>query len=567
MGSQLSKNSSASGSLSKSELHKRLRPRDKLLIAILMPLWAVSLVLHLDLAIDDQLFRTAILLEDPTTDNGYPVVGEILSEAKTLVAERDIRLGDEILSIGDRQLQGISGYRASIIAHSFIGDSDQITATFQRDGITFTRAYPLSGFGIPRWWPTLFAVSFGVVGLLVLLNAPQSQTARAIFPAFIFFALSWLVFAGRSELQTFFSTMVFGVSMIFAGPLVLRAMMLLPENTAIRSKLLRNSVWIFSLMIVSGLSAFTGWPFSTATGQAAHLAFMSLFYLSILVLLARNYIKADTLGRRQLRWVMLGFYLAFVPAMLVTAFVIQYPDQFSLYALSSIGMPIVPLMFLVAITHYNLFDIDRLIGGSVSYSILIVLIAVLAEAVVEPMVAMTGTRFGFDGNTVQIMFVGGLSAMLIPAERRWRPLVDRVFFANNVAVEDTVSALIDQLEETDQLSIDEQFELIGERLKKAYGLKQWGIVEMKDPGLSSTAGSVSENLPSSLWQKYSKRARPGMETIGAEKNNLIAPIRPGGKLAWLLVLGPKSSGDVYTTTDNGLIASLAFVLADNALDL
>ena len=90
---------------------------------------------------------------------------------------------------------------------------------------------------------------------------------------------------------------------------------------------------------------------------------------------------------------------------------------------------------------------------------------------------------------------------------------------------------------------------------------------MKDQGLIVTAGSVDEQIPSALWQKYSKRARPGTEVIGAEKNNLIAPIRPGGKLAWLLILGRKSSGDVYTTTDNGLIGSLAFVLADNALEL
>ena len=548
--------------LGSKSLWQRLRRLDKILIVILVPIWLLSLIFHIDLALDDQLVRPAIIFENSSTDGDYPVVGEIMREAQTMVAESGIQLGDEILLINDRSMQGISGYKASLIAISFLGRTDQINATFRRDQETFNREYPFNDFGIPRWWPSLFAISFGVVGLLILLSGPRSRTAQAIFPAFIFFSLSWLVVLGHSELQTILGLTVFGASMIFAGPLVLRAILLLPENTAIKSKFVHRSVWIFSLMLISGLSAFTGRPFSSEIGQGMHLALMALFYLSILLILARNYIKADKIGRRQLRWVILGFYFAFVPAMIVTGVVILFPDQFSLYALSSIGMPIVPIMFLVAITRYNLFDIDRLIGGSISYSILIILIAVLTEAVIEPLVAVMGTEYGFDGDNVQLVFVGALTAILIPAQKKWRPTINRIFFTQGVAVEDTVSELIDKVDTSEEMTSTEVFEIVGEDLSKAYELSQWGVYQCEDGDLNLIHGNFTDDLTESVQKKYEKRARPGTETIKPNKTCLIVPIRIENKLTWLLILGPKGSGDVYTTTDNGLIASLAFEIAD-----
>ncbi|MEO0369401.1 MAG: hypothetical protein AAF197_11570, partial [Pseudomonadota bacterium] len=339
---------SAQQSNSTGNIWRRLRTVDKALLIVLIPLWLVSLFLHIELAIDDDLVRPAILFADATGPEAYPVINEILPEAEVLVAERGIRFGDEILSVNGHSMQGLSGFRAGLKATSQLGQNQEIVAEFRNGESTYIGEYPFNDFGIPRWWPSLFAISFGIVGFFVLLSAPRSRTAQAIFPAFIFFSLSWVVVLGHSEAQTIFGTVLFALSMVFAGPLLLRLILVLPENTAIKSRWAHASVWFFSLMVISGLSAFAGRPFSTQSGQTMHAAFMALFYVSILAILARNYIRADKIGRRQLRWVMLGFYLAFVPAMIVTAIVIIRPDQFSLYALSSVGMPIIPIMFLVA---------------------------------------------------------------------------------------------------------------------------------------------------------------------------------------------------------------------------
>ena len=63
-----------------------------------------------------------------------------------------------------------------------------------------------------------------------------------------------------------------------------------------------------------------------------------------------------------------------------------------------------------------------------------------------------------------------------------------------------------------------------------------------------------------------KCSSAGTELLEDQSSYLVVPVRPTGRLQWLLVLGPKSSGDVYTTTDSGLVASVAHILAGEIAD-
>lgn len=545
-------------------LWSRLRFTDKLLVVTLMPLWFVCLMLHVELAATDSLRVPALIIGGVKSADDYPVVREILAGSEERVAASGIKTGDELMSVNGRDLRGYTGLRPGTVAFGELGHDEPVTGIFRRAGIVFEADYPFNQFPIPWWWPTLFAVSFGTIGLVILLSAPASPTARAIFPGFVTLALTWLIFPGKSEAQAMLSSIVYALSMVFAGPLLLRAILLLPENTATKRQWVYASVWFFSLMALASSSAFMGVPFSAAIGQIAHLALIVLIYLAILVVLARNYIKADKIGRRQLRWVIFGFYLAFVPAMLITAIAILFPSQFNLYTLSSVGMPIIPVMFLIAIAKYNLFDIDRMIGGTVSYSILVVLCAVLAESVVEPMVAIAGARFGYDANYVQIAFVAILAAALIPLQRRWRPYVDRIFFAEGKAAEEAVETLIQELESHDDAEPQEWISKLARDLAKIFNFDGWAAYQHVQSDAARVFGNSRElpaELAGALWQKYERKIRPDTEPIGGRDNYLCVPIRPAGKLEWLLVLGPKRSGDIYTTTDNGLIASVAHIIA------
>lgn len=547
----------------------QLRNLDKLLIVVLMPAWLVCLLLHVELAASGDLRTPAIILQSSANADDYPTVEEVLDGSEVTVEDAGLNIGDRLVAVNGVELGGKSGLIASTIAFAQLGEADKILVTAMRDGRQFEAEYPFAQFPIPWWWPTLFAVSFGLIGFFILISAPASRSARAVFPAFVTFALTWLYFPGHSQMQVLGGFVIYAISMLFAAPLIVRAMLLIPERSAIRHRSAYIAGWLFAVMALFATSTNVGVPFSAAVGQTGHLVSISAFYLVILAILARNYVCADKLGRRQLRWILLGFYLAFVPALVVSATIILFPDQFNLYTLSSIGMPIIPLMFLIAISRYNLFDIDRLIGGTLSYSIMAVLVAVIAETVVEPMVADTGTQFGFDGNTVQILFVAILTAVLIPAQRRWRPYIDRLFFPEGVAVGEAIEALIEQLGKRSEDDPLDWIRLVGDELAGVYKFDGWAAYRsMPDgPELAMTEGTAPPVLDNnSIWQKYERRLIPGTELLEDQSSYLVVPVRPTGSLQWLLVLGPKSSGDVYTTTDSGLVASVAHILAGEIAD-
>jgi hypothetical protein len=454
---------------------------DKILAVIFCSWWLAAMLLHVDLAADGALFRPAVVFE--TKSSNFPVVKEFAPGATVLLAKHDLQLGDRLLAIDGVTTRGFSQARTSIYALSNASSKGMVPIVIDRDGMQLERQLPFMIHGVPDWWPSLFGLSFGLVGLLILLRAPASLRSRPFFLGFMSFGLTWLVFPGRSEIQTTVSATSYACSMLIAAPMILRATMLLPDSAAITNRWVLNSTWIFSLMALLGTSAFFGWPLSSQSSTPALLVVINLFYLVALVILARNYFVADPLGRRQLRWVLLGFYLGFAPALLITGLVLISGASFTLYALSSIGMPLIPIGFLIAISRYNLFDIDQLISGSISYSVLIVIIAIVAETTIEPAIVFVGNEFGYDGDTVQVVFVGALAAALIPLQKLWRPLVDRLFFPHIIKVEDAVDNLIDALENPSELSPEQRLRQTVSDLQDRFHFPSASLIAQSENGL------------------------------------------------------------------------------------
>lgn len=129
-------------------------------------------------------------------------------------------------------------------------------------------------------------------------------------------------------------------------------------------------------------------------------------------------------------------------------------------------------------------------------------------------------------------------------------------------MEKSLSTLIDTIDERYEWPSDELFDLVENDLNSAYAPRGLGIFEVDKESLTLVEGEFKDDIPYAAWQRYERRARPGNAAISPEKNCLFAPIHTNHTLKWLLVLGPKGSGDVYTTTDKGLIASLALEMSE-----
>ena len=75
-------------------------------------------------------------------------------------------------------------------------------------------------------------------------------------------------------------------------------------------------------------------------------------------------------GKRQLKWVLLGFLVGFVPILLTSMLALAAPELWWLYEASLILVLAIPICLFVALVRFNLFDVDRLLTVAATYSVI-----------------------------------------------------------------------------------------------------------------------------------------------------------------------------------------------------
>src|SRR5262249_21983299 len=158
--------------------------------------------------------------------------------------------------------------------------------------------------------------------------------------------------------------------------------------------------------------------------------------------------SADPVGRRRLKWVIFGTYLAWAPVLALALWVLAGFEPRGVL-LVTVALSLWPICLLIAMVRYNLFDIDRLISSTASYSLLLIgLLGALLIAI--PRIAdPLGPLFGIDPRWAQSILALGCAAVVVPLNRRLRPQIERFFFAERYALERGVGDLLDEIPEHD----------------------------------------------------------------------------------------------------------------------
>ena len=91
---------------------------------------------------------------------------------------------------------------------------------------------------------------------------------------------------------------------------------------------------------------------------------------TFIVLLTRNFHRADPLGRRQLKWFVYGIYIGTMPVLAADMVITLDPSWWWLHEIATTAVALIPLCIFIAIVRFNLFDIDRLISATAAYTIL-----------------------------------------------------------------------------------------------------------------------------------------------------------------------------------------------------
>ena len=429
-----------------------------------------------------------------------------------------------------------------------------------------------------RMLPLTFTVV--VTGALVLVRQPGTPIARAFFLLAIAYGLHWTFFFGGPPLQTYAWTAVFLSASLVMMPLILRAVMIFPSEIAPRSGRLPWWPWLFAVFGPISASWTFGVPLPPAIGFRAVFVVNVLFIATVLAVLTRNFRRASPVGRRQLKWVVLGIYLGTVPVLLTDVVTAFAPALWWLHEVAAMAEVLIPLCVLIAIVRANYFDIDHLITGTAVYSFLSVLFMAAVLTVVPSLARMASAATDLDPRTGQLLFSVMAAASLVPGQRYLRPQMERLLFRERHALKEGVEDLLHELSSAD--GAEPLFTLAGERLADlvrpqacviyaylgdvltpvfARGTERQG----GPPALAGDA-AVVEALRTRTAPLDLERWAPRPDSIAMGRDERLAlaqlraavllPVHRGSALAAVISLAPKRSGDIYTATDLALLSAV-----------
>jgi hypothetical protein len=281
---------------------------------------------------------------------------------------------------------------------------------------------------VPWWVPLPLVVALGVTGLLLLVRAPLWPLRRRVYAECILMALAFTpYFCVPIMPRVALALLVVGVPLI--GGLVLWTACELVPAARLWGPWQRALTWSLAILLAASYAAIFWLP---DVGAGAVLLRASGipsigFVVSLLLVMTLAYRRSDALGRRKIKWIVYGLYVATLPsAVFSAAYALNVrPEWVSvLAAIAMISLAAGPLGFLMAIAFYEFLDIDRLFGVTLSYSLLAILGLGIVLGVIPSAARAASDALGLEPTSGQLFLsVGPAAGPRAPGVRPHRPAV------------------------------------------------------------------------------------------------------------------------------------------------
>jgi GAF domain-containing protein len=407
-----------------------------------------------------------------------------------------------------------------------------------------------------------------------MLRARPSPTIRAAFLSSIAYGIGLCVYTVSAP-TVYAWSVTFVVAQFLVIPLQLRFLLLFPDDRAPASRWHHIWPWLFATQGI--FQELMLWGYVRQANAAAN-AVIALGAIACVAVITYKYREADPVARRQIKLVVFGLYCAAVPILVASGLLALDPRFGNLQLLSFWAAPIFPVFLVLSIVRFNLFDVDRVISAAASYNALLVLLGAGALVLVPRLAEAASRLVGVDPSTSQVALSLLLAGAVVPAHRRLRPQIDRLFFKERYVLDHGIAELLTGLSRC--ADARELTTRVGEGL---HGLLRpeacvvYAAIEESyapvfvegravPPGFeadSPLVGTLSRRRAPLSLSDAGRRPdkaplgpfdRAALETLQAE---LVVPVLQDDALAAFLCLGPKRSGDVYTSTDLSLLAAVA----------
>jgi len=557
---------------------RRLAATDRLLLGTLIPLWACFLCISIGEGLRNGQLRIPLVPRSAESPSSYPTVWD--ASWADDPSDADLRAGDELLRVGDYDMRGLGAGTVVMRLIEAARETGGATIELERAGRRWTtrlEARPKSD-----WWaPVPFSLACVLAVALILLRRPDWFLARRAFVAGVSAAVGFLHYFGLRAASGYAVAFSLVIAIPCALGLILDGAFAMPVPRR-RPRWQRVLPWLWTVLYGGQFAAVIWWapPLSLRGYLTLRVALVVAWFAAFVSAAAGAYRRADAMQRRQLRWVGYGFYLGALP--MIAAFVLHalgIPPywQRAAYATAAVALAAAPLGVLVAIVWLDWLDVDRLISATAAYTILGVALLALLLGATPTLAALASAAFAIPGSAAQIAVALLIAVTLVPVRRGLEPRLDRLFFAAHYALEQGVARLLDEL--VRPASVAELVELVGNRLAELLRPDSLAIYAREGAAFApilvrGTPAPPAFPLQSPLISALEARAVPlaaarwserkdasrdpferaALETLGAAA---VLPVRRGDALAAFVALGPKRSGDVYTTSDFALLAAVA----------
>jgi class 3 adenylate cyclase len=538
---------------------------------VAVPLWALFVGLHVWQAARGHPLWPPLVTAAPADVSAYPVVRELRPGSDL----GGIAPGDRLLRAGALDLRGVGpvGVGVRLLEQS---EGGRVRVAIERAGAEREVEIALPAARYPWWRGLVLGIGLVAPALLVLLRAPGTWPRDFVFGS-ICYTLVWSPVAGGAHELSYLGLTVHAVASVLVGPFILRASQLFPLEVPLRGRWHAAWAWAFALGGLFRIATLLGTPLSYEQG-ARGLALYQLAVIGVLIaLLARAYRISSPLGRRQIKWVLYSVYMGAVPFIVANAIDAFLPGQLDLRELAVLSAISLPVGIVLAIVRSQLFDIDRLISATASYSATLAVLFAVALLLVNRVASALSQLSGADPSSLQTGLAFVLALAVVPAQRTLRPRIESFFFGERRALEEGVESLLRALSSCE--GPQALLERLGEWLDRLLRPENC-VIYARDRDAYVPVFVQARAAPPAFGAEGELarwlRARTGAAELDASRRRgtaqldpgeraalatlgsaVLLPIQRAGELAAFVCLGAKRSGDVYTPTDLSLLTAVA----------
>jgi hypothetical protein len=574
---------------------RRLAAIDWILLGSTLPILLIGLVTSVVHGVRGDFVVAPFWATSAVDRQSYPIVAQTWSYPSGETSP--LAVGDRLLTVDASDLRGASQFaliqRWSQAARA---GARSLLLTIERGGVRSDVRVALAPGqfyppGNAPWWACFTAgVSLAGTALLLLLRATHWHLARRNYVATLLlasFTTPWLM----APISPWGEVISDALILPLAFALLLWNLNEFLPGLRLWGPGQRTVAWALVLLQSASMAVVFWLPDLGLATMSTGLAWAG-FAIAFLVALARVYYHADPRGRRQIKWVMYGFYVAWCPNLLAPFIwpspaytASEWNDRIMVVAiLSYVAMP---LGMLVAVAYYQFLDIDRLFSATLSYSVLAIVGLAMVLGVMPAAERAASDVLGLDPTIGQLLMSLVLAAVLVPAYRFVRPRIDRWLFPERATLQQGFDQLLGEIQGLGD--VHELTRLVGERLDAL--LRPAVVVLYAHTGdvfapltargrgglptfatRSALIAALRERTTPLAAKRWTARQaasltpfeRAALETLDAA---VLVPIRRGADLVALWCLGPKRSGDIYTPTDLALLGAVAGAVSDRLLAL